>query len=613
MIINILLITLYYIKYTYSYSYSYSTNINSDYFNSDYFNSRLNLNSNYFNSRLNLNSNYFNSMLNFNSRLNLNSNYFNSNYLNSNYFNSNYLNSNYFNSNYLNSNYFNSNYLNSNYFNSNYLNSNYFNSEINSNKYITSKNSQNYYSNILTLTQSSLVYKYTYNSNNYLTVIQSIPSTYKSTYSYNSNSNSNNYLTIIQSIPSLYISIHSYKSNCNLILYPTIYPTLQPTMNPTIYPTFKPTTFNPTLQPSKELSKEPTLEPTKQETAVLSFSINLELLNMSSIDLDESVKNSILLANANSMNISIIYQRWKNVSILHNQGRRRLLYNLYVETETVLPLDGKYKNIDPLILYNKLITEFSDNINSGNYITLLYSALSYYNSTQINIVIGSFIISQPIITYPNKTIDNNESKDKPFNYLLVLIPLVVVSSITILFFIIKYYKQNIINFLDKSRSREDYFTLSNLFESNRINSLLLYKSESVSDFDSDSYLDSDRDALHSLTFLRELDNDSFSDSDLTIFQTNNCWPEINNQSIKLSDISCNLALTSLRKLYNDSFSDLPTVAICAEYPLNRLEDDLHFCPINLLDPVTNVSQASDLTNYVSHEIDIILEITETDK
>ena len=313
------------------------------------------------------------------------------------------------------------------------------------------------------------------------------------------------------------------------------------------------------------------------------------------------------------MNISIIYQRWKNVSILHNLNRRRLLYNLYVETETVLPLDGKYKNIDPLILYNKLITDFSDNINSGNYITLLYSALSYYNSTQINIVIGSFIISQPIITYPNKTIDNNESKDKPFNYLLVLIPILVVSSITILYFLIKYYKQNIINFLGKFRSREDYFTLSNLFESNRSNSLLLYKSESVSDFDSDSnsYIDS------------ELDNDSFSDlntlrvcqmaSDLAIFQANDCWPEINNQSIELSDISCNLALISLRELYNDSFSDLSTLGIYAEYPSNRLEDDLHFCPISLLDLTSHVSQESDLINHVSQANDIILEITETDK
>jgi hypothetical protein len=441
-------------------------------------------------------------------------------------------------------------------------------------------------------------------------------------------------LTVIQSIPSLYISIHSYKSNCNLILYPTIYPTLQPTIYPTFNPTIlQPNTLQPnTLQPTKDSTKIPTLEPTKQETAVLSFSINLELLNMSSIDLDESVKNSILLANANSMNISIIYQRWKNVSILHNLNRRRLLYNLYVETETILPLNGKYKNMDPLILYNKLITDFSDNINSGNYITLLYSALSYYNSTQINIVIGSFIISEPIITYPNKTIDNNDSNDKSFNYLLVLIPLVVLSSITILFFLIKYYKQNIINFLGKSRSREDYFTLSNLFETNRSNSLLLYKSESVSDFDSDSdsYLDSDRDALHSLTSLRELDNDSFSDpetlrvcqmaSDLNlhIFQENN-------QSIKLSDISCNLALTSLRELYNDSFSDLSTLGICAEYPLNILENDLHFCPINLLDHLP--SSIRDPTNEQSSNCelpilgnciflqanDIILEITETDK
>ena len=597
MIINILLITFCYITCTESYCHS---------------NSGFN----------------FNSDFNFNSGFNFNSNYFNSNYLNSNYFNSNY---------------FNSNYLNSNYFNSGFNSKLNFNSKINSNKYIISKNSQNYYSNILTQILSSLLYKSTYNSNNYLTVIQSIPSTYnsnnyltviqsipstyKSTYSYNSNSNnyltviqsipslyiskhsynynSNNYLTVIQSIPSLYISKHSYNSNCNLILYPTIYPTLQPTMNPTIYPTFKPTTFNPTLQPTKDSkkiptlqptleltlqpSKEPTLEPTKQETVVLSFSINLELLNMSSINLDDSVKNSILLANANSMNISILYQRWKNVSILHNLNRRRLLYNLYVETETILPLDGKYKNIDPLILYNKLITDFSNNINSGNYITLLYNALSYYNSTQINIVIGSFIISQPIITYPNKTIDNNESKDKPFNYLLVLIPLVVVSSITILYFLIKYYKQNIINFLDiKLSAREDHITLSNLFESNR--SLLLYKSDSVSDFNSDS----------------ELDDDSFSDLNLDIFEANNRLPSgireafpfkrlkdakhlCPEQSIELSDISCNLALTSLRELYNESFSDCKCHVLQASNPV--ILSDSSFLQEN----------------------DIILEITDIDK
>ena len=104
-----------------------------------------------------------------------------------------------------------------------------------------------------------------------------------------------------------------------------------------------------------------------------------------------------------------------------------------------------------------------------------------------------------------------------------------------------------------------------------------------------------------------------SDPDLTIFQENDCWPEINNQSIKLSDISCNLALTSLRELYNDSFSDLSTLGIYAEYPSNRLEDDLHFCPISLLDLTSHVSQESNLTNHVSQANDIILEITETDK
>ena len=301
---------------------------------------------------------------------------------------------------------------------------------------------------------------------------------------------------------------------------------------------------------------------------------------MSSIDLDDSVKNSILLANANSMNISIIYQRWKNVSVIYNQARRRLLYNLNVETETILPLDGKYKNIDPLILYNKLITDFSDNINSGNYITLLYSALSYYNSTQINIAIGSFIISQPIITYPNKTIDNNESNDKTFNYLLVLIPLVVISSITILYFIIKYYKHY-------KQSSEEYITLSNLFESNRSNSLLLYKSESVSDFDYES--DS------------ELDNDSLSD--LVIFQENDSCFKINNQSIELSDISCNVSLTSLREFYNDSFSDPSTLCICnVSQTRNHLSVDKYK---ELSDPVI----LSD--SLFLQEKDIILEITET--
>ncbi len=340
--------------------------------------------------------------------INLNSNYFNSNNFKSGLisgYNSNYFNSYNFNSGQVSG-------FNSNYFNSNSLNS--FN-------FIQSYKNQNYFSNMITQIYSS------HKSNKYLTIVHSDT-------------------LLFQSVNNHYSDKLSFSQNqyCNYLFEPSFSPTNEPTSQPTIEPIIEPTA-QPTAQSTIQSTVQPTAGPTAQKSPVLRFSIILELSNLSSTFLEESVKNSILLANANSMNISIKYQRWKNTFLISNH--RKLMYNLNVETETNVPLMGQYKDIKPLDLYNMLKTNFNNNINSGNYINLLNNALAYYNSSQFNnFVISNFIISEPLVVYPNKILIN-KSNDESFNNLIVLIVLIPL-FLMFLFFIIKHNYTNIKDILN---------------------------------------------------------------------------------------------------------------------------------------------------------------------
>ena len=328
--------------------------------------------------------------------------------------------SNHFNSNklsYDNSNHFNSNklsYDNSNYFNSNklsYDNSNYFNS-----KHII--HSKQTYSQLNLLSRLHVSF-------GYISIIKTMPSQSISVYKYSNSYNSfNEYLSIIKTMPSQSIS-KKYSSLSITTLITTFVPTLNPTtlittFVPTLNPTTLITTFVPTLNPTTLITTfVPTLKPSKTptilETPVIVFDTKLSFNNYDSLELDNKSQQVIIVATANSMNISASYIEYIGSSL---KTRRQLYmfrilgFNIIVTLKTTIPIQG---NTDPKILYSTLTTNLINSVNSGLFTTYLITSsnalgvISFANSTILSVKNDDYIIKEPDKPYINENENENET------------------------------------------------------------------------------------------------------------------------------------------------------------------------------------------------------------
>ena len=340
------------------------------------------------------------------------------------------------------------NQINSYYFNSNQLSYNHYSNYFNS-KYFNSNALQS-------------ISSYKYNSfNNYLSIIKSIPSQCIANYYSKSYISFNNYLSIIKSIPSQSIANYYSISAPTFIatLVPTPIATLAPTPIATLVPTpiatLVPTpiaTLAPTLIPTKKQTEMPTI----QEVSTMSFDTKLTFDNYDSEELDIKSQEAIIIATANSMNISDRYVEYIGSTIKTRRLSifRILGYNIIVTLKTTIPLQSQR---DPSSLYATLTTNLINSVNSGLFTTYLITAsntlgiTSFANSSITSVQNDDYVIKQP----DKPRIKEKEKENKTSNnYNIIYIIFGVLLSVYLLLYFVWLRKK----YLNKNRQLRSLFS-----------------------------------------------------------------------------------------------------------------------------------------------------------
>jgi len=341
------------------------------------------------------------------------------------------------------SNVFNSNVFNSNAFNSNAFNSNAFNSK-----------SINYKTN----SYLTILSQYQKISINYYSL--SISLSIENTLSWNQ------MLSIIQTISTKSTS-RVYSRASEPYMAPTLSPILAPiqTASPTMAPYINPIITNPPSLPPTSLptlnfktalptSFAPTYMPTFVDTFVpiMSFTTDLTLSNVQTNILDLDAQQSVIIATANSMNISIEFVTFVSSSIFKNQilNQFKLLsFNLIATTKTSIPLKGKYSTFasNPISLFTSLSTTMNTALTSGAFTNYLVTASIQLNSTATSSAsVSSVSILAPIIeingttliptsTPTQSNLKGHVTKKKNFYYLFLYLSVSCISVFLLVYFI----------------------------------------------------------------------------------------------------------------------------------------------------------------------------------
>ena len=333
----------------------------------------------------------------------------------------------------------------SNYFGNSRFDS-YYSNYFNSNQLSYNLNSNYFNSNTL---QSMSSYKYD-SFNNYLSIIKSLPSQSIANYQYSKSYDSfNNYLSIIKSLPSQ--SIANYYSISAPTLTPTLTPTLSPTLSPTLTPTIIPTSI-PTLIPTKTQTEMPTIK----EVSTMSFDTKLTFDNYDSEELDIKSQQAIIIATANSMNISDTYVEYIGSTIKTRRLSvfKILGFNIIVTLKTTIPLQSQR---DPSSLYATLTTNLINSVNSGLFTTYLITAsntlgiTSFANSSITSVQNDDYVIKQP----DKPRIKEKEKENKTSNnYNIIYIIFGVLLSVYLLLYFVWLRKK----YLNKNRQLRSLFS-----------------------------------------------------------------------------------------------------------------------------------------------------------
>jgi hypothetical protein len=327
--------------------------------------------------------------------------------------------------------------------------------------YFVNSRAISYYSNYFNSNQLSYNYYSKYFNSNTLKSI----SDYHYTKSYNS---FNNYLSIIKTMPSQSISDYQYSISAPTLaptfattLAPTFAATSAPTSAPTLAPTFV-TTSAPTLAPTFVTTSAPTLAPTFattspptpnkkqtemptiQEVPTISFDTKLTFDNYDSEELDTKSQEAIIIATANSMNISDSYVKYvgstlktRRLSIFKSLG-----FNIIITLKTTIPLQDE---TDPNALYTTITTNLINSVNSGLFTTYLITASNTLGTTSFaNVSILSVQNDDYVIKQPDK-LDIKE-KETPKIYTTIYIIFGVLLSVYLLMYFLwlrKKYLNNI--------------------------------------------------------------------------------------------------------------------------------------------------------------------------
>jgi hypothetical protein len=157
------------------------------------------------------------------------------------------------------------------------------------------------------------------------------------------------------------------------------------------------------------LNKKETPNPTTINVPVISFNTQLSFNNYDTVELDDKSKKVIIIATANSMNISSSFIKYIGSKI---QSRRRLIhyifklhgFNIEVSLQTNLPLQGKYSSFvtNPTALYSQITINLVNSVNSGLFTSYLQreslnlNISSFANSTILSVKSDNYVIQKPI-------------------------------------------------------------------------------------------------------------------------------------------------------------------------------------------------------------------------
>jgi len=218
----------------------------------------------------------------------------------------------------------------------------------------------------------------------------------------------------------------------------TLEPSLEPTFEPTFEPTEEPTVIT-TFGPTVITTLEPTIIKKEIRYKILSFYVEIELVNFVNNELNDNDKDILLntFEEITQVNREYLSIKDKNLRL-----RRLLLTKLdtqfYTLEETIIisiPLIDKYIVYEdyPLDLYDSLISLITDSFSSG----LFQDIIKNYNSSSfINIQVNLVKISEAEIT---TVVPQDSNKNDLSNYKLALI-LSFGTLGLVLIFCIFYYK-----------------------------------------------------------------------------------------------------------------------------------------------------------------------------
>jgi hypothetical protein len=135
----------------------------------------------------------------------------------------------------------------------------------------------------------------------------------------------------------------------------------------------------------------------------------LTFKNYDNVELDSKSQEAVVIATANSMNISVSYVEYIGSTI----ARRRLTifrilgYNLIVTLKTTIPLQE-----DPASLYAIITTNLINSVNSGLFTAFLLTAsnnlgiTTFANSSITSVQNDAYVIQEPDKRYDTKKSNN---------------------------------------------------------------------------------------------------------------------------------------------------------------------------------------------------------------
>ena len=208
----------------------------------------------------------------------------------------------------------------------------------------------------------------------------------------------------------------------SFILEPTLFPTLAVISSNTLAPTLaviSSNTLAPTLAPTLAVISSNTLAPSLEP--YISFTTDLTLSNIKSSDLDLVAQESIIIAQALTMNISSDFITFVSSSIytdIKMNKFKTLSFNLLVTTKTNIILQGKYSVFlnNPQSLFTTLSTTMTNAVTSGAFTQNLVTVSLHLNSTTTSSAsVASIAISNPIILTNNSNTATLIPTLSPFN------------------------------------------------------------------------------------------------------------------------------------------------------------------------------------------------------